>query len=92
MTERAIACFCVLLREATAFERNHRLVSGLPNIPTVMCDDQADQPIKQGRAEHQRDKPRLGPPIKRVTENYQDKVTPPLGRARERIIHQERER
>ena len=70
----------------------YRLIPDSPDLPGVVRDDQAHQPIDKRCAEHQHDEPRLGPAVKCVSGNDQPGVTPALPRAKQRVINEQRER
>src|SRR5262249_19343431 len=61
-------------------------------LPGVVRDHQAHEPVDKRCAEHERHEPRLGPPVKCISRNDQPGVTPPLPRAKQGVINEQRER
>jgi hypothetical protein len=70
----------------------HGLMPDSPDLPGVVRNDQAHEPIDKRCAEHQHHEPRLGPAVKCVSGNDQPGVTPALPRAKQRVINEQRER
>src|SRR4030095_6258961 len=70
----------------------YRLIPDSPDLPGVVGDDQAHEPIDKRCAEHERHEPWLGPAVKRVSGNDQPGITPALPRAKQRVINEQRER
>jgi hypothetical protein len=75
-----------------ALEDLHGFAPGAPNIPAIVRNDEADEPIEQRRAEHQRDEARLSPSVKCIAEDDQNKVAPTLRRSKKGVISQQGER
>src|SRR3982751_6474267 len=70
----------------------HGLVPDAPELPGVVRDDQAEQPVDERGGEHDRHKARLGPAIEEVAGENQPGVAPALAGAIERVIAEERDR
>ena len=73
-------------------DKFYRLTPNPPDLPGVVSDDQAHQPIDERRAEHERHEPRLGPAVKCVSGNDQPGIAPALLCAKQRVINEQRER
>ena len=86
---------CVALSPGSRFapwQLFHRLVQNAPESPRVVRDDQTHQPVDERRCEHERHETRLGPAVEDVAGQDEPAVPPPLGRADERVVAQQRER
>ena len=70
----------------------HRSMPDAPDLPGVMRDGEADEPIDEGRAEHQQRETRLGPSVEGVPRNDQPEISPALRCAPERVIPEQRNR
>src|SRR5947207_8893001 len=70
----------------------HRLAQNAPESPRVVRDDQTHQPIDECGREHKRHETWLGPAIKGVAGQNEPAVPPPLGRADEGAVAEQRER
>ena len=70
----------------------HRLAQDAPESPAVVRDDQTHQPIDESGREHERHETRLCPTVEDVAGQDQPAVPPPLRRADERVVAQQRER
>ncbi len=64
----------------STIQRPDWLVRDSPDLPRVVRDDQAHEPVDRGRREHQQRESRLGPSVKRVTGKDQPQIAPTLRR------------
>ena len=70
----------------------HRLGQNAPELPRVVRDYQTHQPVDECGCEHERHETRLGPTVEGVAGQDEPAVPPPLGRADERVVAQQRKR
>src|SRR4051812_29663133 len=70
----------------------HRFAPDAPELPGVVRDDQADQPIHKRRREHERHEARFGPAVKNVAGENEPGISPALARPPKRVVAEQRDR